>query len=242
MPSSDCKENGMKNIYGLLAATILVSAASLFGTAGPAQAGPIIQGNTDSFAVSGSRDGIAFGMSGTVGFNTVSNSQLVFDVSITNTSVNNPAVSNDNRLVSFGFDISGTTVLITSVGDNSPTWTATLTGPGQNFPGFSNIDVCVYSGTNCSGGGGTAGLNPGSTLNLLLTMNGTFVPPLSLDTVSGRFQSTGSNQNGSDNIGVTPRPIPEPGTLALLGAGLFGLGVASRRRPATLEGDALQAG
>lgn len=228
----------MKRSRALLAGAFVASAAGFMAT-GPAQAGPIIAGTSETFNVTSevASPGVPYGFMGSVTYSTVTSSTLGFNFSILNTSTNNPLVNNDNRLTSFGFDISGTTVNIVNVTDSGPSsgsWTAVVegSGPGTNFPSFT-VDVCVYAGNNCAGagGGGSPGLNPGETLNLVVTLNGTFIPPLNFNFIAGQFQSLGTNQQGSNQIAVAPTPVPAPGALALLGTGLLGLGLTARWRP-----------
>jgi hypothetical protein len=79
------------------------------------------------------------------------------------------------------------------------------------FPNFTQVDApCVIFGTCGVGGNG------------LVDISGT-------GTIQGS-RGTDTEYDGTGNIDLFFRPIPEPGTLGMLGIGLLGLGVFMRTR------------
>jgi hypothetical protein len=109
---------------------------------------------------------------------------------------------------------------VSGTGDDSDWTLITCTKPGVEG------EDCTVSGPNEFGGDVSSGIVVGATGTF--TFSGTFANPATLTDFFVRWQATGIDGEGSDKgfeVG-----LPEPGTLALLGAGLLGLGASRRRR------------
>ncbi|MET0660874.1 MAG: cistern family PEP-CTERM protein [Steroidobacteraceae bacterium] len=100
--------------------------------------------------------------------------------------------------------------------------------------GYNTVDLCVWDGQNCNGGGnqGVAGAGGSETFSLALWFSSLTSAGLDLDPFVAKFQTAAGSYHvdGKPESPTPPTSVPEPGTLALLGLGLIGIAVA--RRPA----------
>lgn len=160
--------------------------------------------------------------------------QNAFDLRITlkNTS------SYDARVTGFGFDLDG--------GSAYGLWSVsgTLDNDAWSFsydaiPGSDDRDAFAITGPNLWGGSSNHGIKVGATG--IFDFLGVFQSNASVSNIVVRFQNTGRDGQGSDkgyactaSCAPPMTQVPEPTSLALLGAGVAALGFAKRRRRAAL--------
>ncbi len=125
----------------------------------------------------------------------------------------------------------------------TPNATSSVLTPGSDFdsatfddiPSLSQVEVCIFAGNNCNGGGQGSLLADGASdsFSLSLSSPGNQSNFWVFDFFGAKFQTgKGSFEfygcvNGQNCN--PPTDVPEPATLGLLGMGLLGMGLARRR-------------
>lgn len=149
--------------------------------------------------------------------------QLQIEFTLNNTSPN--AGQGGDRLTSFGFGIdpNATRVQFSDDADGGMR-RAGFVSNGTLVSNVAGVEICGYSGSNCSGGS-NGGIWAGMSDTFRLLLDGAWGDSVNIDPIGVRYQ-TGS---GSISFEVPPSAnVPEPGPLALFLLGLIGLGARGR--------------
>jgi len=215
---------------GLVAASALLFSGSVGAVT-------MTSGDTATILWGGIYDGATLSASATFTLTTLSETEALFQVSVANTTA--AGQPGRNRLVSFGItdispDITGAFVTnddVTATGDD--TWIASM---DTTFPGFRAVELCIWAGRNCSGGG-TAGLVEGESDSFELLLRGTFAGEISLgEPFPSKWQSVGTTGGSVEFAGCVEgrcgsgSSVPEPGPMALFALGLVGLSLRKRTK------------
>lgn len=151
----------------------------------------------------------------------------------------------DARITSFAFDASSTILGLISVAGTAidADWEFVI---NQTVNGTGGGDFDYGSTTQDNGNPSMQLLGGDANSGIVVDMTGVFtfslLGGLSFDDIIisdrfVRFQQTGADGNGSDRGRICtdvdcnpPEDVPEPSIIALFGLGLFGLGLARRRK------------
>lgn len=236
-------------VGGICLSLLFVAARSDAALFTAADVGETLVVNFDGNVEGNDVDGLSARISYTLTEYNTASDFVTFDVVIQNTSEDPITAS---RISAFGFDTDPNVISGTSTGELDNVLVDTDGNPpNQQFPnGFGDIEVCIIDANNNCTGGGSSGIEFGETSpTFQLTLNfADLSTSLLVNNFGVRYQSIngaglpdGSSGTGNGEepppveeppVGPPPPPpppVPEPASLIMLGAGLFGIALKLRK-------------
>jgi hypothetical protein len=205
------------NLNRIYKYVLSVAAATIALASMPSQATIISATSNNPYSFNWSFGSAAGQLTGTGSLTLSGFNSLLLTVNVT---LNNTSALSTNRLTSFGFGINPNAWLV-GFSDNNDG--GLVNASLASIPSLTSIEVCAFSGPNCSGGG-NGGIAGGASDTFTMLLGGLWGSSVDIDPIGFKYQTAVTSYE------FTTKPVPEPGSIALLAIGLLGLSAGMRKR------------
>jgi hypothetical protein len=191
------------------------------------------------FALPISGDGEWGDFTGSLTYNYEGSNSAILDISLTNTS---PA-SYGGYLVAFVFNNPGNYITGVTMTSSDSDFSVTFGNNTINGQPYGRFDILASTSGSFEGGGAPqGGIGVGSAATFTFFLSGSNLNSLTDQSFANELSTTGEAffvarfrgfaNDASDKVPAAANgaQVPEPGTMLLLGLGLLGLGITTRRK------------